>query len=110
MMHSDRYKQLSNNRLLGVFWGGYAIISHRFCANLAGDPGGKWLRPALLTFIVNLTVAVNVRLTYHLINLSIRQTLTEIVHHLSASQITRTDTSYRYVTCIRRNTGNAIPV
>jgi len=35
-----------------------------------------------ITFIVDLTVAVDVRLAYHLIDLSICQSLTEIVHHL----------------------------
>jgi len=35
-----------------------------------------------MTFIVDLSVAVDVRLAYHLIDLCIRQTLTEVVHHL----------------------------
>jgi len=34
------------------------------------------------TFIVYLTVAVDICLSYHLINLCICQSLTEVVHHL----------------------------
>ena len=41
-----------------------------------------------MTFIVDLAVAVDIRLTYHLVNLRIRQTLTEIVHHLYTYVIT----------------------
>ena len=35
-----------------------------------------------ITFLVDLSVGVDVRLAYHLINLNICQTLTNIVHHL----------------------------
>ena len=51
-----------------------------------------------ITFVVDLSVAVNVRFAYHLINLSICQTLAEIVHHLRTQRHRRI--THLSITCI----------